>query len=74
MKVITIELIDPGAKALLQDLVNRNLIRIRETDTPSHGFSALVSKLRSRSEEVPDLEEIADEVALVRAVRKKANG
>ncbi|MBK8493209.1 MAG: hypothetical protein IPL49_20575 [Saprospirales bacterium] len=74
MTVITVELIDPRVKALLEDLAKMNLIKIREEETPQKRFSNLLSKLRSKEEEAPSVEEIAKEVELVRTQRKKSNG
>ncbi|MCB9283155.1 MAG: hypothetical protein H6563_03700 [Lewinellaceae bacterium] len=74
MTVITVELIDPRVKALLEDLAKMNLIIIREEETPSKRLSNLLSKLRSKEEEAPGMEEITKEVELVRTERKKGNG
>ena len=74
MTVITVELIDPRVKALLEDLAKMNLIKIREEEVPSKRLSALLSRLRSKEEEAPSIEEITKEVEFVRAQRKKSNG
>jgi hypothetical protein len=74
MTVITVELIDPRVKALLEDLAKMNLIKIREEETSQNRFSNLLSKLRSKEEEAPSMEEITKEVELVRAQRKNSNG
>lgn len=74
MTVITVELIDPRVKALLEDLAKMNLIKIREEEVPSKRLSSLLSKLRSKEEEAPGMEEITKEVELVRTQRKKSNG
>ena len=74
MTVIKIELLDPRVKALLEDLAKMNLIKIREEEAPQKRFSALLSKLRSKEQETPGLEEITKEVELVRSKRKKSNG
>lgn len=74
MTVIKIELLDPRVKALLEDLAKMNLIKIREEEVPQKRFSALLSKLRSKEQEAPGLEEITKEVELVRSKRKKSNG
>jgi hypothetical protein len=52
MTVITVELIDPRVKALLEDLAKMNLIKIREEETSQNRFSKLLTKLRSTEEEV----------------------
>ncbi len=74
MTVITVELIDPRVKALLEDLAKMNLIKIREEEVPSKRLSGLLSKLRSKEGEAPSLEEITKEVELVRTQRKKSDG
>lgn len=74
MTVIKIELIDPRAKILLEDLAKLNLIKIREVETSKQRFSALLSRLRSKQEEAPSLEEITKEVESLRAERKDIDG
>jgi len=74
MTVITVELIDPRAKMLLEDLAKMNLIKIQEVETSKQRFSALLSRLRAREEEAPNLEEITKEVESVRSERMKGNG
>ncbi len=74
MTVITVELIDPRAKMLLEDLAKMNLIKIQEVETSKQRFSALLSRLRAREEESPSLEEITKEVEEVRSERMKGNG
>lgn len=70
MTVIRIELLDPRAKALIEDLAKMNLIRIQDVDSSKERFSALLNKLRSK-EDVPTLEEISEEVEAVRAARNE---
>ena len=74
MTVIKIELIDPNARILLEDLAKLNLIRIQEVETPQQRFAALLTRLRSNEAEVPTLEEIAKEVEIVRTERQVSNG
>ena len=69
-----IELIDPRAKILLEDLAKLNLIKIQEVEDSRHRFSELLSRLRAKEEEAPSLEEITKEVEEVRAQRKESNG
>lgn len=71
MTVIRIELLDPRAKALLEDLAKLDLIKIQDVDAPQQRFSALLNKLRSKEDETPSLEEITEEIELV---RKERNG
>lgn len=65
METITIDILDPKAKALLNDLVKLELIRIRK-DTD---FSDLVKRLRNKTDQAPSLEEITLEVEAVRNAR-----
>lgn len=73
MTVIRIELLDPRAKALIEDLAKMDLIRIQEVDTSQERFSSLLTKLRSQADPL-SLEEITEEVEAVRAERNKPNG
>ena len=69
MSTIQIEILNPKAIRLIQDLADLELISINEpTET---GFSKLLAKLRSKAESVPSLEEITNEVELVRAARNE---
>jgi hypothetical protein len=66
MTVLKIELVDPRVRALLDDLVKLNLIRIQEEQNPQKKFTQLLEKLRSKESEAPDPETIAREVDAVR--------
>lgn len=68
METLTIDLLNPKAKALLKELADLKLIRIREEEGKGD-FQELLDKLRSKSEEAPSLEEITKEVEAVRAKR-----
>ncbi|MBK9257975.1 MAG: hypothetical protein IPM42_21175 [Saprospiraceae bacterium] len=69
MNTIQIEILNPKAIRLIQDLADLELISINQpTET---GFSKLLAKLRSKAESVPSLEEITKEVELVRAARNE---
>ena len=74
MTVITVELLDPRAKALLEDLAKMDLIKIQEVKTSKQRFSALLSWLRAKEGEAPSLEEITKEVEAVRSERMEGNG
>lgn len=67
METIKIDILNPKAKALLNDLANLDLIRIRQE--PSSDFSNLFKKLRSKSKSAPSLEDITQEVEAVRKAR-----
>lgn len=68
METIRIDILNPKAKALLNDLENLDLIRIREEKSDT-SFSYLLKKLRSKAAKAPSLEEIAAEVESVRKSR-----
>lgn len=64
--MLTIELIDPRARSLLDELVKLNLIRIQET--PSSGFQDVLQRVRERADDIPlSDDEIRAEVEAIRA-------
>ena len=68
MTTLQINLLDPKAGKLLKNLEEMNLISI--TNTSEDGFLNLVNKLRGKAKSnPPTLEEITNEVELVRAAR-----
>ncbi len=68
MKTYQIDLLNPKAAKLLQDLADLKLISIKETK--KQDFLDIVAKLRRKgSSNVPSLEEITKEVELVRSNR-----
>ncbi|WP_026947280.1 hypothetical protein [Algoriphagus marincola] len=68
METIRIDILNPKAKALLKDLANLDLIRIRKEPSQNE-FSDLLKNFRKNSDEVPSLEEITKEVEEVRKAR-----
>jgi hypothetical protein len=66
MDTLSIEILNPKAKKLLQDLADMDLIAIKESSKFS--IEKTLAKLRSH-ENPPSLEEITAEVELVRAKR-----
>ncbi len=70
METISIEILNPKARQLLQDLADLKLITIK----PKPTFKSVLEKLRQDSDQVPSLEEIMSEVKEVRQTRnaKKA--
>jgi hypothetical protein len=68
METIRIEILNPKAKALLKDLANLDLIRIKK-EKSENTFSEVLKKFRSKSDEAPSLEEITREVEAVRKAR-----
>ncbi len=68
MKTYQIDILNPKAARLLQDLADLKLISIKETK--KQDFLDIVTKLRKKaSSNVPTLEEITKEVEMVRAER-----
>ncbi|MFD2033147.1 hypothetical protein ACFSKL_00010 [Belliella marina] len=68
METIRIDILNPKAKALLKDLANLDLIRIRK-ESSENDFSELLKKFRDKSTQAPSLEEITKEVEAVRKAR-----
>jgi hypothetical protein len=70
METISIEILNPKAKRLLQDLADLKLITIKSQST----LTDLLEKIRRDSDQVPSLDEITAEVEQVRKDRnaKKA--
>jgi methyl-accepting chemotaxis protein len=68
METIRIDILNPKAKALLKDLANLDLIRIRK-ESSQNEFSDLLKNFRKNSDEAPSLEEITKEVEEVRKAR-----
>ena len=68
MDTYQIEIIEPGAKKLLDDLANLNLITVQPVE-PKKLFKRLLDKMRSNEGKAPTLEEITAEVETVRAER-----
>lgn len=60
MNTITIEILNPKAKKLLKNLVDLDLINIRENK--ENGFSKLLKKLRSNDTNNLSLDDITNEV------------
>ena len=67
MNTLQIDILNPKAAKLLKDLADMNLIAIR--DTSKTGFATVLKKLRSKAKSAPTLEEITNEVELVRSKR-----
>ena len=67
MNAIRVDILNPKAAKLLKNLADMNLITIH--DIPKNGFETIVKKLRAKTKSVPSLDEITQEVELVRAKR-----
>jgi len=67
METIKVDILNPKAKKLLNDLADLDLIAIRKSTNKD--FSDVVQILRSKSEDDLDEDEIAREVEAVRSAR-----
>ncbi len=67
MNSIRVNILNPKAVRLLEDLADLKLISIQ--DTSKNRFAEVLQKLRSKSKNTPSIEEIAKEVAFVRKKR-----
>lgn len=68
MNTLQVDILNPKAEKLLQDLADLNLISIKDLGDDS--FLKAVMKLRKKAEKnPPSLEDITKEVELVRAKR-----
>ena len=68
METIKIDILNPKAKALLKNLADLKLIRIKK-DKVKTEFKDLLENLRKDSEKTPSFEEITKEVETVRKAR-----
>ena len=68
MDTVQVDILNPKAERLLQDLADMNLISIKEVTSDS--FLKVVAQLRKKAQKNPPiLEEITKEVERVRAKR-----
>ena len=67
MNAISVEILNPKAKKLLENLADLKLIAIK--NKPVNGFARVLKKMRSKVAAAPSLEEITKEVEIVRAKR-----
>jgi hypothetical protein len=67
MNSLRVNIINPKAVQLLQNLADLKLITIQEPS--KNEFSSILKKLRSKAKSTISLEEITKEVELVRAKR-----
>jgi hypothetical protein len=68
MKIYQLEILEPGAERLLEELAKLKLIRLQAQETPRQAFLQLLSTLRTHTN-TPSPEEIAQEVGVVRKKR-----
>ncbi len=67
METIKIDILNPKARKLLNDLADLDLIHIRETSNKE--FTKIIQKLRSKSDNKLNEDEIAREVEAVRSAK-----
>ena len=67
MDTLKINIINPKALKLINDLADMDLISIENDSAKS--FEAILTQLQSKSDTAPSLDEIAAEVEIVRAER-----
>ena len=67
---IQIEILNPEARGILEELAKLNLIKIKNTQD-FNLFINLLEKIRSSSEEAINIEELTSEVEEVRTQRYK---
>lgn len=68
METIKIDILNPKARKLLNDLADLDLIAIRKSS--KNDFSEVLQKLRTTSGNILTGDEIAQEVEAVRSTRK----
>jgi len=66
METLKINILNPKARTLLNDLADMDLIEIQ--DEPANGFAIVLKKMRAKKE-VPSLEEVTREVEKIRSKR-----
>lgn len=69
MESIRIEILNPKARKLLRNLADLKLIKISNSSDRKNEFKKLLDRLRTKSEKTPSIEEIANEVEVVRKAR-----
>lgn len=67
MTTLRINILNPKATKLLKDLADLDLIAIEKPS--ASGFASLLKQLRSKNKSVPNMDDIAREVELVRSKR-----
>lgn len=70
MESLEIDILNPKAKKLLKDLADLKLISIRPSKKTGKDFQLFLDRIRSKSDNPPSPEEIADEVKAVRMTRR----
>jgi transcription initiation factor IIE alpha subunit len=69
MEILKVEILNPRAKKLLQDLAALKLIRFKDQVDSKTAFKELLVRLRTRKVSPPTLKQITREVEAVRQKR-----
>ena len=69
MEILKVEILNPRAKNLLQDLAALKLIRFKDQDDSKTAFKELLVRLRTQKVSPPNLKQITREVEAVRQKR-----
>jgi transcription initiation factor IIE alpha subunit len=69
MEILKVEILNPRAKKLLQDLAALKLIRFKDQDDSKTAFKELLVRLRTQKVSPPNLKQITREVEAVRQKR-----
>ena len=67
MNTMRVNILNPKALRILEELAGLNLITIQ--DTSKNGFATVLKKLRTKAKSAPTFDEITNEVELVRSKR-----
>ena len=67
MDTMKVDILNPKATNILKNLADLNLIAIHNSSI--NGFEAILKKLRAKAKIAPSLDEITNEVELVRSKR-----
>jgi transcription initiation factor IIE alpha subunit len=69
MEILKVEILNPRAKKLLQDLAALKLIRFKDQDDSKTAFKELLVRLRNQKVSPSNLKQITREVEAVRQKR-----
>ncbi len=69
MEILKVEILNPRAKKLLQDLAALKLIRFKDQDDSKTAFKELLVRLRTQKVSSSNLKQITREVEAVRQKR-----
>lgn len=69
MDSIRVEILNPKARKLLNNLAELKLIKISDSSDRKNEFKELLDRLRAKSDNAPSLQEIENEVEAVRKAR-----